>query len=300
MAHSKYELVVRTGETIYGNKWLCDETEAKATIVIVHGMSEYSFRYDGFARFLNQNGYDVFALDHLGHGLNCPDQKALGDWPKDGFEQCVNNVADEVESLQKEGREVYVFGHSMGSFITQAFMEQYPGKVKKIVLCGSSGPQGAYGAGAIVGKLHALVKPHSPSKFMTKMSFGSYLKKIKPVRTPFDWLSWNEENVDKYIKDPYCGYVHSKMFFRSFIGNLAKLHKKANINRIDPKQKVLMIVGQDDPVGGYASTLKKLHSMYRGHGMDSTLIIYPHMRHEILNEDKKLDVMNDTLKFFEK
>lgn len=300
MAHSNYELVNRQGMTIYGNKWISEKKNVKGTIVIVHGMSEYSFRYDEFARFLNEHGYDVFALDHLGHGLNCKDKKKLGIWPSDGFDICVNNVADEVDSLQKEGREVFVFGHSMGSFVTQAFMERYPGKVKKIILCGSSGPQGAYKAGALVAKIHASRKPFEPSSFMTNMSFGSYLKKVEHVRTPYDWLSYNEANVDKYIDDPYCGFVQCRMFFKSFIGNLAKLHKAKNIKKIDSNQKVLMIVGQDDPVGGYASTLKKLNSIYHKHGIDSNLIIYPHMRHEILNEDKKSDVMNDVLSFIEK
>ena len=300
MGHAKFEIVNRLGKTIYGNKWTVDSGESKKTVVIVHGMSEYSFRYNEFARFLNQHGYDVFALDHLGHGLNCPDEKDLGMWPKDGFEQCVNNVADEVEILKKEGREVYVFGHSMGSFITQSYMERYPGKVNKIVLCGSSGPQSSFKAGAIVAKLHALIRPNKRSKFMTNMSFGPYLKKINPLRTELDWLSYNEANVDKYINDSYCGFTQSRMFFSSFVSNLAKLHKKKNINKIDPKQKVLMVVGQDDPVGLYSTTLVKLNEMYRSHGMDSNLIIYSHMRHEILNEDKKSDVMNDVLKFFEK
>ena len=39
------------------------------------------------------------------------------------------------------------------------------------------------------------------------MSFGAYNKKFKPIRTEFDWLSRDTEEVDKYINDPYCGVL---------------------------------------------------------------------------------------------
>ena len=47
----------------------------------------------------------------------------------------------------------------------------------------------------------------SPSPFMDKMTFGSFNKPFKPNRTKFDWLSHDNEQVDKYVADPYCGAV---------------------------------------------------------------------------------------------
>ena len=301
MAHEVLKITNRNGESIYGNKWLNKKSTNKC-VVIVHGMSEYSFRYNEFAEFLNKAGYDVYALDHLGHGLNCPDKVGLGIWPKDGFSECINNFVDLITSLQKDGNEVYVFAHSMGSFMGQAFMERYPGLVKKIVLCGSSGPQGVHKMGKIVATLHLIGKdPNKPCKFMNGLAFSSYNSKIKNPKSPNSWLSWNEENVKKYDADEYCGFIQSRGFFKSFMGDgIASAHKKSNMEKIDRNQKVLLIVGQDDPVGNYSKAVSKLHSIYKKMGIDSSLIIYPHMRHEILNEDKKLDVMNDVLKFLEK
>ena len=67
--HSEFEMKAYKGQMVKGNKWIIDDT-VKKSVVIMHGMNEYSFRYNDFAFFLNSNGYDVFALDHLGHGLN--------------------------------------------------------------------------------------------------------------------------------------------------------------------------------------------------------------------------------------
>ena len=40
----------------------------KGVVQIVHGMAEHARRYDDFAKFLNANGYIVFADDHRAHG----------------------------------------------------------------------------------------------------------------------------------------------------------------------------------------------------------------------------------------
>ena len=74
--HSEFEIKAYQGQVVKGNKWIVDE-KVKKSVVIMHGMNEYSYRYNDFALFLNSTGDDVFALDHLGHGLNVDDPKEL-------------------------------------------------------------------------------------------------------------------------------------------------------------------------------------------------------------------------------
>src|SRR5262245_56228460 len=50
------------------HRWPTPAASTKAVILIVHGASEHSARYDRFARFLNENGYAVYAMDLRGHG----------------------------------------------------------------------------------------------------------------------------------------------------------------------------------------------------------------------------------------
>ena len=302
MAHSVFSIIGSTGKEVFGNKWVREETSTtKGNVVIVHGMGEYSFRYNEFALFLNEKGYDVYALDHLGHGLNCPNKEGLGIWPRDGFDKCVDNVHLLVESLKKENPNTMLFAHSMGSFMAQLFISKYSGSVEKVVLCGSSGPSPLYKAGSIAAKFIGFFSnKNKPSKFMTNMSFGSYNKKYEDVRTEFDWLSVNKENVDKYIKDDYCGFTQSVMFYISFTENLAKIHKKKIVEAISKKQKLFVIAGTEDPVGNYGKSVEDLHNMYVNLGLDSSLVLYKGLRHEILNEDIKGKVMNDILSFYER
>lgn len=302
MAHSVFSIIGSHGKEIFGNKWIIEEKENnKGNIIIVHGMGEYSYRYNEFALFLNKNGYNVYALDHLGHGLNCPNKEGLGIWPRDGFERCVDNVYVLYEVLKKENENTMIFSHSMGSFMMQLFMSRYPGICNKIVLCGTGGPSPMYGAGATAAKvIGAFSNKNKPSKFLTNVAFGSYNNRYKDVRTEFDWLSVNKENVDKYIADDYCGFIQSVMFYISFTENLARVHKKKYLNKISKKQEVLLIAGLEDPVGSFGEGVKKLHDRYLKLGLESSIVLYPGLRHEILNEDIKEEVMNDILSFFNK
>jgi len=60
----------------------------------------------------------------------------------------------------------------------------------------------------------------------------------------------------------------------------------------------LIVSGVDDPVGEYSKGVKDLEAMYQKLGVkDVQLILYPNMRHEILNEDGKDQVIQDILDF---
>ena len=296
--HSVFEMKGSNGQVVKGNKWIVSE-EVKQVVVLSHGMNEYTYRYNDFALYLNDNDINVMGLDHIGHGLNVDNTEDLLKWPKNGFDICVDNLALLINKLKEEGNEVILFAHSMGSFMGQSLIERYPGIVEKVILCGTSGPSPLFGFGSALCKFHAFITGNGMKKsyFLNKVSFASYNSKVKEKRTEFDWLSVNKENVDKYIADPYCGNVPSRNFFASFIGSIPKIFKKKNLNKIDIYSKVLFIVGSDDPVGGYVKSIKKLQRLYTDRKISSSLIIYPGMRHEILNEDDKEIVYKDVLKF---
>ena len=296
--HSILEIQGTNNTLVKGNKWVIDDTPKKS-VVIVHGMAEYSFRYNAFAEFLNENGYDVFALDHLGHGLNIKDPSEIMVWPKDGFVQCVENVRILIETLQKEGREVVVFAHSMGSFMGQMLIETYPKLIKKIILCGTGGPDPLGGIEKLIIKTYSLFTGKGTKKapIINKIAFGTFNNKVKNKRTDLDWLSESNENVDNYIKDPYCGGIPSKNFFTSFIPKRIDVPKKKNVKKIDPSIRVLLIAGSDDPVGAYTKTIKKLQILYTKHKINTVFIQYKNKRHEIMNEDNKEQVYKDVLRF---
>lgn len=289
------------GDTLNGLKWLVKES--KFTVIIMEGMEEHCSRYDAFAKFLNENKVDVYALDTFGQGLNvAADFSNVGIWPVGGFTRQVQAVDGLVRDLKKQGQKVYIFSHSMGSFMGQRFLQLFPGEVDKIVLCGSGSKNPVLGLGHLLAKLTTTKKNRDDkSKLMNKMMFGGFNKKIKNPRTEYDWLSVNTENVDKYIADPLCGFGPRKGFCLEFIEGMLPIHKDKSLKLLNPDTKIFIISGAGDPVTNYGKSVGILEKMYHKYGVkDVSTKIYDGMRHEILNEDDKLLVMQDILAFFEK
>ena len=289
-------------DTLNGLKWLTKN--AKYSVIIMEGMEEHCSRYDAFAKYLNDNGVDVYALDTFGQGLNVKeDLSDIGIWPENGFIRQVDAVSALIQDVKKSsGKPVYIFSHSMGSYMGQRFLQVHAGEVDKIVLCGSGSKNPVLGMGYMLAKMTTSKKNRNDkAKFMNKMMFGSFNKKIKDPRTPFDWLSVNEENVDRYIADPLCGFGPNKGFCLEFIKGMLPIHKDKSLKLLNPDTKIFIISGQDDPVTNYSKSVGILEKMYHKYGVkDVSTKIYEGMRHEILNEKECQIVYKDLLDFFNK
>ena len=298
----KIKITNKNGDVLFGLAWTVEEPIAN--VIIMEGMEEHCSRYDAFAKFLNDNNIDVYALDTFGQGLNVKeDLSDIGIWPEDGFIRQVHAVAALIAEVKKSsGKPVYIFSQSMGSYMGQRFLQVHAGEVDKIVLCGSGSKNPVLGMGYMLAKMTTSKKTvHDKAKFMNKMMFGSFNKKIKNPRTPFDWLSFNEENVDKYIADPLCGFGPNKGFCLEFIKGMLPIHKSKSLKLLNPDTKIFIISGIDDPVTNYSKSVGILEKMYHKYGVkDVSTKIYEGMRHEILNEKDCQIVYKDILEFFEK
>lgn len=302
MRKTLFSIKTINGDLLRGYSWIVDEPVGN--FVIVTGMEEYAARYDNFAQFLNEHHYNVYCVDHYGQGLNSENGKKLGIVPPSFFSKSVRNISDIVKKVGKNKLPVIVFGHSMGSFITQDYVQRFSGQADKIIICGSNGPNGKllFKLGAKMAKWTCKEKnKFEKGKFMEKLSVGAYAKSIKDPKTPVDWLSYNDENNEKYMKDPLCGYGSSRIFYREFLKGNARLYKKKFLKKIKSDNHILIIAGEDDPVGACGKGPKALYKMYTKLGVkDVELKIYPHMRHEILNEKEHQQVYDDVLQFIRK
>lgn len=297
----KFAVTLENGRTLYGASWPIENP--RMHLVVHTGMQEKATRYEEFAKFLNENGIDVYVLDAHGQGFNAPTEEHLQLWPEDGFFDSVNAMHQKIEELKKDGKPTCLMGHSMGSFMTQSYLETYPNTADKVIIMGSNGPAKLLmSMGCFLAKLTVNKRNwDEPSKFLTNLGLGAYSKAIKDRKTDVDWLSYNEENVKNYIADPYLGHTNSKGFWREFLRGMNTLYRKKYLKNISKDEHVLIVSGDGDPVGNMGKGPIALGELYKRLGMkDVTVKIYEHMRHEILNEDNKDVVMNDILEFLNK
>lgn len=286
----------RFGDTLFGNSWEIENP--KKILMIVTGMAENSARYDDFAKFMNEAGFSVFCIDHYGQGLGKNGE--LGNPGNDYFFKMQETVKDFILKLKSETNlEVYLFAHSMGSFVTQGYIEKFSNTINKVVLCGTNGRNPLVKIGYVVSKL--IVHKNNYNKkagLLHKLSIGAYEKSVKDRDSNNDWISYNKENVKKYDTDPYSGYLPTNGFYKEFMKGLNSIQNTKNIKNISKDLPILIIGGEDDAVGNFSKGLIKLNKLYLKNGLDSRVIVYKKMRHEILNELENKKVYEDILSFF--
>ncbi len=285
------------GDTLYGNSW--EIASPKALVLIVTGMCEHSGRYNDFATFLNKNGYSVICIDHYGQGdgKNGP----LGHGAPDYFRKFMKTMDEIIVNYKANHKNlpVYLFAHSMGSFVTQGYIENYS-SADKVVICGSN-HMGSLGK---IGYALAKVIVHKnnrekPAGLLNNLAVGGYAKSVKDADSPNAWISFNKDNCRTYDNDPFSGYHCTNGFYLEFLKGLSKLNKPSNLKKISKDMPIYVIAGDSDPVGNNGKGPRKLDEMYKKYGLNSRITIYPNMRHEILNETERMVVYKNILEFYD-
>ena len=250
----KKSFIAKDGKVIKYKEWSCENP--KALLQISHGMAESTVRYEKFAEFMAENGFLVFADDHRGHGEtdNCS-----GYTDGDMFFDTLSDIA-ELSSIYKKAYpnlKLILFGHSYGSFLTQAYIEHYGELADGFIVGGSGYMKGAQVvAGKIVAGFNCLIgKKKKPANLIAKLSFEAYKKKYKDGT---HFISSIKEECDKYDSNPDCNFVLSNGFYKSMFSAFKTLYIKKNREKIAADKPILLISGKDDPVGNYGKAVYKL------------------------------------------
>lgn len=277
--------------------------ESRAVIQLFHGLGEHASRYARFAEAANARGFAVVAHDHRGHGGHDPVNQGYFS-AHDGFDKLVSDGLVVHNFIAERFRDcpVILLGHSMGSYVAQAFAMHYGDRLSALLLSASTFPSRIQ---VSLGRLLAHLEcwrlgAHRHSAILDRLGFGDFNRRFAPARTELDWLSRDAAEVDAYIANPLCGGPYTAGLWRDLTGGLLKIASDHEISRIPLDLPILITGGSDDPVGGergmgelalrYAQTL---HSRL-------TVRIYPGGRHEMLNETNRDDVTRDWLDWIEK
>lgn len=280
------------GHRLVYNFWIPkDGKNIKGFVQILHGMAEYSDRYERFAKVMTKAGFAVFAGDHRGHGETA-DPEELG-WfaPEDGWNRISRDAFELANFITRlygnSNTQTVLFGHSMGSFLARTMMVQYPDFYSGVIAMGTACSKGIVGK---IGKIicrNEIKKNGQKSKGykMDKLSFGAYNKAIPNPKTSFDWLSRDEREVEKYVHDSKCGFVCTNGFFYDLLTGIEFANDPKNAALIPKDLPLLIISGDCDPVGDMGKGVEKVYRLYQNSGIaDVQLKLVKGARHELLNE----------------
>jgi alpha-beta hydrolase superfamily lysophospholipase len=255
------------GTGLAGFRWSAPG-KAKAAIQLAHGAGEHAMRYFEVLKPIVEAGYVVYAADHRGHGMTSG-MTSLGDFGPGGAPAAVDDMAVLMRLIaeRESGLRRVLFGHSMGAMFSQAWLTDHSELIDALVLSGTAGP--------------APIRAEAINA------------RFEPARTPYDWLSRDPAEVDKYIADPFCGIRFKPDSQASFMTLRERRLDPETLAKIKPGLPVYIFVGDADPINDGLQRHTPLVDAYKAAGLDVTLKVYPGGRHEMLNETNRDEVVAD-------
>jgi alpha-beta hydrolase superfamily lysophospholipase len=280
-------------------RWLPDG-DVRATIQLVHGASEHSGRYGRLAGALTGRGFAVYAMDLRGHGRTA-EGTGTGRFGAPGFDGVLDDVqaVHLVAAEQHPGKPRLLLGHSMGSIIALASAERDGGDLAGLGLSGALGVNPDLAD--TVSQLEVALANGLADQPLDAL--GQFNAAFEPARTPFDWLSRDDAEVDAYLADPLAGddmpltYGYAAAVF----GASVRASSPEGVAALPDGLPVLLLSGSRDPVGGPdAGQVTALAALLRDRGLPVEQHVYPEARHEVFNETNRDEVVADLLDWLER
>lgn len=265
----------------------------KNNIIIFHGVTEPIDRYEEFGKFLSANGYNVFVPEIRGHGeLKTSEVCEFG---KKGIKAVFEDInlffKNELMPKGIKAENTTIFGHSMGSLIAMKWVIE--NNYKYFILSGFPLQKKlSVFLGKMLTGLEKLLFFKKKS-FMNK-EFKKYNDYFKPNQTKFDWLTRDENEVNKYVESEFCGYPISPGVFNGILGMMGFINRK--YKKIRKDANMLVIYGTEDKAVNIEYVTKILEILKKKKRRINVLE-NKNGRHESLNEINKYEIYDEILKW---
>lgn len=290
------------GAQLFVHRWLPDnENDIRAVVHIAHGLAEHGARYEPVAKFLTDSGVAVCANDLRGHGRTAVQSGELGHFAaEDGWGRIATDLVQICSELRRQyaGLPLILLGHSLGSYLAQQMAYEQGDLFDAIAMSGLNGNVSPLVAvGRFIARFERLrLGRRGRSQFLNRLSFDGFNKPFAPNRTPFDWLSRDAEAVDRYVEDPWCGFIATTQSWVDILTAIPEIARSENRLRVRKDLPLYLFCGHRDPVSEFGNGLETLVAAYHQHGVRTVRHkLYPGARHELFNELNRAEVLNDLL-----
>lgn len=291
-----------TLRTFYYHRVLPENMESlKGLVLVFHGIEGHGARYDYFGEYLAKNNYATFAIDHIAHGMSALDDKQLGDWyPKDFEKNAMNCYFLAIELKRKfPNKPLFILGNDFGAYFAQYMMDRFPDSfVPDGVILSGVGLNNPRQYWLLFQSLFKKKVFHDrfQSNQIFKNRIAYYNRPFKPNRTTYDWLTSDEDEVDKFIIDPKSGFVGTIGYYHEYYSNIIKIPEFTHFRYTPRTIPMLIMGGGQDVVTRKARDIRRIYDFYKKKGFeDVTLKIYEQDRHDIFFERNKDEVLGDVV-----
>ncbi len=273
-------------------------------IQLVHGFGEHSRRYLSMIVSFMKEGFIVAADDHVGHGKTAIVNDHWGDWGDKGF----HTMMEDEHTLTTIVKEKYpdlpyfMFGHSMGSFITRDYMTKYGSELTAATLCGTAGEFPTAKAG--IEKLQKLVdegKGEEADPDVAGMLMGWMFSRCPEGATlGNEWICDDPFVQRDHAEDPFDAFTKptTNRAFLYFCQMMDDITGPQWAERVPKDLPIYNIAGDQDPVGQFGTGVYQVSNWLidSGHMVETEL--YPGYRHEIHNYEEISDLVEEGIAEF--
>jgi acylglycerol lipase len=257
------------GALLFWRVWTPDGgTGEVGRVLIAHGYAEHGGRYRQVAERLTSAGLSVVVPDHRGHGRSAG--RAVSVRRFDEYVDDLGTIATAAESQDGEAPTV-LLGHSMGGLIAILYALRHQSELRGLALSAPSVVAGG-------------ISPFT-------LALGRLLARLTPelgvLKLPLDQISRDRAVVAAYRADRL---VHPRRVRARLGAELLRAIDDAGTGLPRLSLPVLVMQGTEDRLVD-PSAAGFVHS--RVGSADRTLIRYPGLYHEILNEPERERVLDD-------
>lgn len=281
MAHDGLEL----SGTIF------DVDDPVGVVHVVHGILEHKERYYPLLEYLQDHDWASIVVDMRGHGSSINATYRHGHL--DGTAELIDDLLRVQEAIHHEypGIPISMLAHSFGTVLARLFLARHDKEIDKLAMTGTVGRRGlAYAGIHVAPVLEKLTGgPYGASMLMTQIEEG------------VDWLAYDEEVIRAAQRDPLMLDRLTNRGGYTLWHSLWELRQTEAFRCEHPELPILSMTGDADlSVTGGADGLMNFVEILERIGYENvSSVVYPDMKHEVLNETDKAIVWADLLAFLD-
>jgi len=253
---------------IHGRAWL-PEARTRAVVVIVHGFTEHSGRYEHVAQALNERGVAVHAADLRGHGRSGGQRAWI-----ESFAEYLDDAERYVASVRRQNPNtpLFLLGHSMGGTIIAILAIERRVNAQGLIFSAAALRVGA--------NLFPLLR-------RVASVFSRIWPRLRVARMGCSRLSRDPANIQRFRDDPLV--FHGRFPVRTGSEILAageRVWREAGAIGLP----MLILQGSGDRTVDPAGSQ---HLYNQAASRDKTLKLYDGLYHDLFGEPEKEQVIGD-------
>ena len=276
------------------------ESEPRAVIQLSHGVCGCKERFIPFMEYMSGKGVACVAGDHRGHGDSVRSESDLGYMYEGGYMAMIDDMRQITEWIHRAfpGVPVYLLGHSMGSMAARVYTKYDDSEIDGLILTGSPSREPLYRLGKFLTGLMCMVGLSRVRMTLSQKITSSRYNRPFAAEGRQAWIC-SDRSVRKSFEDnAVCNFILTANGSYNVMCLMEETYEEGRWTVSNPSMPVVFISGADDPTMISEARFHRSAQNICDRGYTNvTSVIYPAMRHEVLNEIGKEEVWDDILYF---